>query len=241
MNNTGLYNAVAGGVYNAGNTSLHGCRLSGNAAYSNGGGVYNDFYAHLNLSSSTLDANRASLGFGGAILNDGGTVSISKCTLTRNTAALGGAIANGLNVRPPVVHPPSTLHLAASIITANLAHGNDRFAASGGGIYNLGAAYLRVMHPVVNNSLEPSVPPAGEGADAFNGGSYVYVLPAPRGFYLGPAVFPCKLLHCYGGECPTVRSPPHTPRGHAPRPLSKRPCSPRAARYRATSQRWVDV
>jgi hypothetical protein len=75
------------------------CTLSGNSAYSDGGGIYNDGYqgsAPLKVIASTFSGNSAY--YGGGIANGGfgtnATVTVSGSTLSSNSATIGGGIYN---------------------------------------------------------------------------------------------------------------------------------------------------
>jgi hypothetical protein len=89
-----------GGVWNAGNLTIHNCVLSGNSAGSGaitgaGGAIYNSAYAMLTITGSTLSGNSASE-YGGGIDNDGNaTLQITNSTLYNNsTTGDGGALDN---------------------------------------------------------------------------------------------------------------------------------------------------
>ena len=91
---------LGGGIYNSNNTStltVSGCKLSGNIAY-DGGGVYNSIGATATIVNSTLSGNISTggdydEGDGGGVYNFEGTVTLSGCTLSGNSAGLdGGAV-----------------------------------------------------------------------------------------------------------------------------------------------------
>ena len=94
-------NALEGGaVYNNGSTStltVSGCMLSGNNALE-GGAVYNSALARATINKSTLSGNIANggdyyEGDGGGVYNFEGTMTLSGCTRSGNSAGLdGGAI-----------------------------------------------------------------------------------------------------------------------------------------------------
>jgi hypothetical protein len=93
--------------YVRGTLTISGCTLSGNSGL-NGGGIYNDVGCTLNASGCTVSGNTAKgdgsgantglaidYGYGGGIFNNGGTVAVSNCTLSGNSAYSGGGIYNG--------------------------------------------------------------------------------------------------------------------------------------------------
>ena len=86
-----------GGIYNYGfsgvTVTVNNSTLSGNHAV-DGGAIWNDYYAAVTLQGgSTLSGNSAFDGAG--IFNRSGTVIVSSCTLSSNSASFeGGAIYN---------------------------------------------------------------------------------------------------------------------------------------------------
>ena len=94
-----------GGIYNAASLSIFNSTISGNttgAGYCFGGGIYNNTAAaNALIVDSTLSGNAADnggtfsptdQGFGGAISNEQGTVTLINSTLAGNSADIGGAI-----------------------------------------------------------------------------------------------------------------------------------------------------
>jgi filamentous hemagglutinin family protein len=126
------YDSESGTYKNNGNSSIANSNISGNSAYSSGGGIYNN--GPLSLTNSTISGNSASNGFGGGIYNDNyyysyssdyGNLSIANSIISGNSASSnGGGIYN---------YGP--LSLTNSTISGNSA-GNLETSASGGGIYN---------------------------------------------------------------------------------------------------------
>ncbi|MDZ4290084.1 MAG: choice-of-anchor Q domain-containing protein, partial [Prosthecobacter sp.] len=87
--------STGGAIYNDGTLALTRCTLSGNLAV-NGGAIYNT--GTLTLTHCTLSGNSA-IDSGGAIVNsdnsDGGALTLTHCTLSGNSASFsGGAIVN---------------------------------------------------------------------------------------------------------------------------------------------------
>lgn len=88
--------AMAGGaVYNTGALTINDATLSDNDALSggDGGAIYNDSAAQLEINRSTLNGNSADIG--GAIysVNSLGSVTVSNSTISGNQAYLGGGLA----------------------------------------------------------------------------------------------------------------------------------------------------
>jgi hypothetical protein len=84
-----------GGIWNRGTLAISGSTLSGNTAllgFGNGGAIYNDFDSNATITSSLIAGNTAGVSAGG-ILN-GGTLTLSGCTVSANSAYFGGGIKN---------------------------------------------------------------------------------------------------------------------------------------------------
>ena len=124
-----------GGIYNDDYAGVAHVTVSGNAAPA-GGGIYND--SNLLVDASTLTANKATGGDGGALFTDS-TAQLTNDTLTGNAAIVpvmgagghGGAIASeyqGTGTSPVV-------DLSATEVTINA----NTSGGSGGGFYNSGA------------------------------------------------------------------------------------------------------
>lgn len=80
-----------GGIYNEGSAVLTRIRMTGNLAYSDGGGISNRVTGKLTLTSSTLNSNN-SLSFGGGVYQDGGNMTLTNVTLSGNQASGGGGL-----------------------------------------------------------------------------------------------------------------------------------------------------
>ena len=121
----------------------------------NGGAIYNDG-GTLTVTNSKLTNNTADH-HGGAIYNDGGTLTVTNCTLTDNSAAYAGAIANDGN---------STV--TNSTFIGNTAGGN------GGAILNFGGATLTVNNTTfLANSANTNNPEGGSGGAIDNLGTLI--------------------------------------------------------------------
>jgi hypothetical protein len=99
-----------GGIYNAGTLTVKsGSTVSDNSAYT-GGGICNAYKATATFWGSTLSGNYAT--YGGGIDNIG-TLIVSGCTLTDNTAtSQGGGIYNAR---------PGHLTITSSVLVSNVA------------------------------------------------------------------------------------------------------------------------
>ncbi|MFJ5534670.1 hypothetical protein [Streptomyces sp. NPDC093261] len=91
----------AGGLYNHGSLTVTGTKVIRNTTSGPGavgGGVYNDIGSTLNVSHSRISANQAQMSgaFAGGLYNNGGTVSLRRTTIFRNssTIAPGGVWTN---------------------------------------------------------------------------------------------------------------------------------------------------
>jgi parallel beta-helix repeat protein len=82
-----------GGFWNNGTATVSDCLFTGNWAGDRGGGIIDQLY-NLTVIRSTFINNRAG-SLGGAIDNNGGTETITDCTITGNTADRGAGLSNG--------------------------------------------------------------------------------------------------------------------------------------------------
>jgi hypothetical protein len=126
------------------NVTLTALTLSGGGA-GNGGGIDNGSGGTLSLTNCTVTGNSAGADGGGIYNGPGGTVTLSNCTLRNNAAAFGGGIYNSSG---------GTLNVTNTIITANTAGQPDH----GGGIYNLGTLSLSVSSSVTGNTPNDIAP-----------------------------------------------------------------------------------
>jgi len=129
--------------------TLERLTLRGGDSLAFGGGIANDG-GTVTLTDCALTHNTAELG--GGIANDGGTVTLTDCALTRNTAELGGGgIANLATGATGGIATGGTVTLT----NITLAH-NDVFG-DGGSISNSGTLTL------TNCTLTDNVATAGGG------------------------------------------------------------------------------
>ena len=96
--------------------------ISGNTAYSDGGGIFNN--DAMLVQNSTLTGNRSLGGWGGAIINDGGALKIRQSQLSANRATEGAGITNRAGPNAP------------SIDLIDVTISDNGGAIEGGGIYN---------------------------------------------------------------------------------------------------------
>jgi hypothetical protein len=138
-----------GGIMNFGTMTINnGCTLSGNTADISGGGIDNQ--GTLTISACTLSGNTAQ--YGGAILNIS-DLTIDHCTLTGNSAGdSGGAIYNFF------FFGDTGVTISACTITHNTA------VNFGGGIDNQSGPMTIENASVITGNTAPS----GFGADVYN-------------------------------------------------------------------------
>ncbi|HEY7948443.1 MAG TPA: choice-of-anchor Q domain-containing protein, partial [Acidimicrobiales bacterium] len=141
------------GIDNSGTLTLSDSTLSGNGSPA-GGGVVNR--GDLDVTGSTLSKNGvdAPAEGGGAIDNQGGTVTVTGSTLSGNTAS-GGANGGGIYNRG------GSVTVAGSTLT-----GNNTGSGSGGGIYNEGGTLTITTSTVAADS---AVDGTGGGVDNDSG------------------------------------------------------------------------
>ncbi|RYZ82958.1 MAG: T9SS type A sorting domain-containing protein, partial [Proteobacteria bacterium] len=119
--------------------------IVGNDARREGGGLWNQTGATLNVNNCTIDANTASgpdaTHGGGGIFNNGGTLAINSSTLSNNV--VDGALGNG-----------GGLHVktgSATILTSTFS-GNSSLA-NGGGIYSNASLNVNASTVADNNAV----------------------------------------------------------------------------------------
>jgi hypothetical protein len=116
--------------------SISGLSIAGGTA-EQGGGIEND--GSLTVSNCTLSNNTA--GEGGGIFNGEGSLTVSDCTLDHNTAGVGGGLSNA-----------GTVTISGSTITGNSAVQSlaNPWNPDGGGINNEGT--LTVSSSTLTNN-----------------------------------------------------------------------------------------
>jgi hypothetical protein len=99
------------GLYNDGTIWLTSVRFTGNAANTNGGGVYNGQGGRIHAIRLTLNRNFARIGGGGIYNAPDGSLALTHALIIRNTAGSGGGLFNaGITSRVAIF---------ASLIAAN--------------------------------------------------------------------------------------------------------------------------
>ena len=112
--------------------SISGLTITGGSA-GDGGGISNS--GTLTLTDCTLSGNSATAGgAGGGISNHGGTMALTDCTLSGNSATGGDAAGGIFNF--------GTLTLTDCTLSGNSATGVGGFGGAGGGIANSGTMAL---------------------------------------------------------------------------------------------------
>ncbi len=153
----GPSSTTAGAIENRGDLTITNTTVTGNRAWQQGGGIYNTGAGNLTLTDSHVDGNTVLTedsemgttyaihgtsytttpsdgGYGGALLNNGGTVTVSNTTFDGNVSKYaGGGIYN----------PSGSMTLDSSPVTNNVSdytsYTHDSTAwAFGGGIFNSG-------------------------------------------------------------------------------------------------------
>ncbi len=119
--NTGF---TGGGMFNTayGSIMVNSCAISGNTANGttgSGGGIFNE--ASLSVANSQFDADRSAVYFGGGLENYHGTVTLTACTFSGDTAIDGGGASN-----------------FGGSLTANGCTLSGNSASNGGGVYDVG-------------------------------------------------------------------------------------------------------
>jgi hypothetical protein len=141
--------------------SISGMTITGgsgaNYAYGGyGGGVSN--YGSLTLSGCTVSGNSAGIGAGvctGTFSNPGATTILTNCTVSGNTGGIGGTVGGLLNLY-------GTLYLTNCTVSGNSA------AYSAGGLYNLGGTLSLTNCTVTGNSCSGRFFTVG-GVSSYNG------------------------------------------------------------------------
>jgi len=139
-----------GAIFNAGALTLVDCMVSDSSASYEGGGIFNDYGAVLQIGGCTVEGNDAAVE-GGGIYTEGTTV-VGTTAITDNTS---GATAGGIFIyagttsidRSTISGNTATDSLGGGIFvddTANITNStiSGNFARHGGGIYNEGALFI---------------------------------------------------------------------------------------------------
>lgn len=141
------------------NLTLDGVTISGNAAATDGGGLWADgFNMNLTIQNSTISGNTAGDDGGGIYIEDtGGPTLISNTTISGNTAAgAGGGIY--------LYDPDDDVTIANSAISGNSA------ATDGGGVY---------LYSFDSGSLQVTSSTVSGNSAAAGGGLFLYGVDQP--------------------------------------------------------------
>src|SRR5690554_1122579 len=115
--------SYGGGIYSAGNLTLHRVAVVGNEGTLAGGGIMN--WGRLTIENSTVANNVADEGSdrssGGGIFNRG-TLHALNVTISGNAAGVGGGLATAVNVEAPISTTLSSVTIS----------GNEALARGGG-------------------------------------------------------------------------------------------------------------
>lgn len=136
---------LGGSIHNSGELSLIDATVTDNLSWYGGGAIYNGATAVLSISGSVISDNVAndflenSQVHGGAIHNDGGTVTITASTLSGNTASwYGGAIYNANEGQVTIDGESEILDNGPNIDNPG------RSTDQGGGIYNAAGSTVTI-------------------------------------------------------------------------------------------------
>jgi hypothetical protein len=145
-----------GGIFNSGTLTLTNSVVTGNTAAAGGGGGIYVGHGTLTVSNSRITGNNAVAGAG---ISNQGTSTMDLSTIASNTASgFGGGIANSSSG-----DQSSVLTVNRSTISNNISQGSGGgFANGGGGIYNIGSAF------VTNSTISTNTAPSGGGILALN-------------------------------------------------------------------------
>ncbi len=161
-------------ITDAGNSLTITADFLDSPAVIDGGGIDRVFHvlfsATLNISGVTIVDGNAAGSSGGAINVAGGSLSLTRSTLSGNTAMDGGAIAISAATGFPFFLPAASAALAASTISGNTA------TDEGGGIFNAGALTLTDTS-VTNNTAN-----AGGGIASTGGAASLTLTNSTVGF-----------------------------------------------------------
>lgn len=118
---------------------------------------------NVTIDSLTITGGEPNLGsYGGAVLNDHASLTISNCSLTTNSSTYGGAISSD----------GSGSNAALTVLNSNIISNSVYFA--GGGIYNIGgtATVSLINSSITNNTAAYSDigDARGDGGGIFNSG-----------------------------------------------------------------------
>src|SRR5262249_15359820 len=121
--NAAYYNG--GGLFNSGTLTLTNATVSGNSAYG-GGGLFNN--GTLTLTNCTVSGNSANGYLGGGLFNSYGTATLTNCTVSGNSAGGGSFGVGGIYNS----YYYSTATLTNTIVAGNAGRTDIGFGAFSG-------------------------------------------------------------------------------------------------------------
>lgn len=147
-----------------------------NVASDSGGGIHSE--GDLTIADSTIDDNDATTGFAGGIQNSGGSATVLRSTISRNTAVTAGGIRNTATGDLMIVNTTisgnrarasgggfvnsadtSTTDLRNVTIAANVADDDANGSGDGGGI--AAGSTVRIRNSLVADNVDET--PSGDG------------------------------------------------------------------------------
>lgn len=158
LNGSNLYRVIHVNSYNTLNLANLTIANGSVTVLSRGGGIYNDAFGTLTLTSVTFRGNSAV--FGGGIYNEtSGALTVTGATLSGNSASSGGGIYNA----------GTTASITNSTLSGNSA------GDAGGGIYNEGTTVIITNSTLSGNSAGLSGSIANDGGGIYNNGGAVSI------------------------------------------------------------------
>lgn len=171
--NENTANRGGGGIYTFGTlTVTHSMINDNNVLMEGGGGIFNR--NRLAVSNSVLQGNSAPDGIGGGLFNlpNSGPVTLTDCTISENTASLGGGIYGGAfditrcTISENTASSGGGIYISGGNGEMNLSNGtisNNTATTNGGGLFNYGNTNM------IQNSTFSGNAAGLEGGGIFNG------------------------------------------------------------------------
>jgi predicted outer membrane repeat protein len=223
-----------GAVYNGGTLTVNGCTFGNNSAYIVGGGIFADLASNTTLTGSIFSGNSAtatvSVSEGGGVANGGGTMAVSGCTFSGNSAGGGGGLINGgpltvtsctFSGNTAFQNSGGALYTGSPMtVTCSTLSGNS--ASFGGGICNPSAAPVTLSSCIVAANTGPNGPDIYgpvQSASSYNlignGAAMSGISSGSNNNQVGSAASPINprlaALGSYGGTTQTLALLPGSP------------------------------
>ncbi len=188
-NEANLIYGYGGGLYNAGTATLERCTFSFNKAHGDGtpsagtgygAGIYCANGSILTATDCALVANRAygtinydsrdgGSGYGGAIYNNGGTVTLTSSTLGTNSATGAWAGYNGGHGMGGAIYAKGTTTIRSCTVVDNVAQQGGAtmggpYLGYGGGIYIDSGAAVSIDNTIIARNTASTEGPDCRGA-----------------------------------------------------------------------------